>query len=140
MVTTLLALTLFLTAPPENDDHQQTPQDAVKAMNSLLVKQDFKTLYKKHCHKHLRDQLGEAEFVEYMKSDRGIAIVQLFAKVQSAIKNNKGDDFLIARPQEKKDEYEFILVHVEKLSSRKGQQWHLELKREDNQWKLTDTD
>ena len=140
MVTTLLALTLFLTAPPENDDHQQTPQDSVKAMNSLLVKKDFKTLYKKHCHKHLRDQLSEAEFVKYMKSDRGIAIVQLFAKVQSAIKNDKGDDFLIARPQEKKDEYEFILVHVEKLSSRKGQQWHLELKREDNQWKLTDTD
>lgn len=141
MLTTFLAVTLFLAVGAETDDNKkQTPNDAVKAMNTLLAKKDFKALHKTHCHKHLRDQLDEAKFVEYMKSDRGTAIVKLFAEVQGAIKDKKGEDVLISRPQENKDEYEYILVQVKKRPSRKGQQWHLELKKEDGKWKLMDTD
>ena len=142
MTATFLAVTLSLAIGAETGDANktQTPKGAVKAMNTLLAKKDFQTLYKTHCHKHLRDQLGEAQFVEYMKSDRGEAIVKLFTEVQSAIKDKKGENVLIARTQEEKNEYEFILVQVKALPSRKGQQWHLELKKEDGKWKLMDTD
>jgi hypothetical protein len=142
MTTTFFALTLLVAVGAETTDNskKQTPNDAVDAMYNLLLKKDFAAIYETHCHKHLRDQINKAQFVDYMKSDPGAAIVRLFADVQAAIKEKKGEDVLVARAQEKPDEYEFILVQVKKHPSRKGQQWHLELKREDGKWKLMDTD
>ncbi|RMF43487.1 MAG: hypothetical protein D6753_04995 [Planctomycetota bacterium] len=146
MTNLFLAVTLLLAVFAQADDDQkkrtrkQTPKDAVEAINKLLAKKEFRTLYRTYCHKYLRDQIGEAEFIEFMKGEPGAAIVQLFAEVQKAIKDKNGKDVLIARRQERKDEYEFILVQVKQMPSRPGQQWHLELKKEDGKWKLLDTD
>lgn len=142
MTTTFLALTLLVAigAGTTDNSKEQAPYDAVEAMHNLLLKKDFAAIYDTHCHKHLREQIGREQFVDYMKSDPGAAIIRLFADVQSAIKDKKGEDVLIARAPENPDEYEFILVQVKKGPSQKGQQWHLELKREDGKWKLIDTD
>ena len=142
MTAVCLAFAMFFTTvkESENDTKQQAPAAAVTKMNSVLAKKDFKAFYKTHCHKWLRDQISEDRFVEYMKSDAGQAITCLFVEVDKAIKQKKGNEILIARPQKKKNEYEFILVEAKESSSQKGRQWHLELKKEDGKWKLSDTD
>jgi len=109
-------------------------------MNALLAKKDFETFYRAHCHKHMRDQVDERRFVEYMKSERGSMIVALFEQVHDALKNKKGKDELIAQPHDAPDEYEYILVKLENSIRRNGEQWHLELQQEDGKWKLKDTD
>jgi len=141
MTTTIVALTLLVIAGAETTDadEKQTPNDAVAAVNVLLAQKDFAAFYDKYCHIHLRNQVTKQAFIEEMSSDRGAAMVRLFADVQAAIKAKKAEDVLIARVQEDADEYEYILVQVRKRPS-KGQQWHLEFKREDGKWKLMDTD
>lgn len=136
----LLVLTVLLCGEsgPADAEKKQTPSDAVAAMNGLLVKKDFTGFYKKHCHKHLRDQIDEAKFVELMKGERGEPMLKLFAEVQAAIKDKKGEDVLASR--QTGDEYEYVVVRVAKLKDRKGEQWHLELMQEDGKWKLKDTD
>ena len=127
--------------PVQTDaDKESNPHDAVAMMRSLLEKKDYKTLYQDHCHKRLRDQVSQEAFIAYLTRGRGTGIVDLFAEVDNAIKQMKGREILIAGPQEQPDEYEFILVQVKKRRTRKGQQWHLELKKEDGKWKLIDTD
>ncbi len=139
---TLLAIAISLAAPPETEDGDKTPtvSETVAVMNSLFVKREFGEFYKTQCHKHLRDQVDEQEFIECMKGKDGAAILNLFSEVLDAIKQQKGEDVLIARPQDDPDEYEFILVQVRDSRSRGGRQWHLELKKEDGRWKLMDTD
>mgnify|MGYP001590546353 CR=1 FL=1 len=134
------ALTLLLcgVSAPADAGQEQTPNEAVAAMNGLLVKKDFAGFYKEHCHKHLRDQIDEAKFVELLKGERGGPMLTLFAEVQAAIKDKKGEDVLASR--QNGDEYEYAVVRVAKLKDRKGAQWHLELMKEDGKWKLKDTD
>ncbi len=131
---------VIVTAAGMDAGKAPAPNAAVAAMRSVLVAGEFNAFYNVHCHKHLRDQVDEKEFVEAMRGKRGEAIVNLFVEVDDALKGGKGEQVVIARSQEEPDEYEFILVQVKRSPSRKGQQWHLELKKEDGKWKLQDTD
>ncbi|ADB14961.1 hypothetical protein Psta_0266 [Pirellula staleyi DSM 6068] len=134
------AMLVAFAADPTNNAATHTPVGAVEAMNAILIKQDFAAFYDNHCHQHLRGQIDKKRFVDYMKSEAGAAIIKLFADVHAAITQKAGEDVLIARKSDKPDKYEFCLVQVESLPARKGQQWHLELQIEDDQWKLVDTD
>lgn len=136
----VLSLVLGATAQAEDETVTQTPSESVGEMNALLAKGDFKSFYEMHCLKHVHDQMSEKQFVDYMKNDSGAAVIKLFSQVDKAIREKAGEDILIARPQEKADEYEFILVEVKKRRSKIGEQWHLELKKVDGRWKLLDTD
>jgi len=141
-MTSLLAAVLLIVASHNADDNdtKQTPADAVATMNFMLASGDFTESYMSHCHKHLRDQIDENGFVKFMQSPRGKAIVDLFAAVEAAVKRKSGQDVVVAQRQENADEYEFILVQVKERFPRDGEQWHLELKIEDGEWKLMDTD
>lgn len=137
----LLALVLSLGCIVANDDAKpKSPNDAVADMAAVLAEKDFKKFYNERCHGHLRMQLNEEEFIEYMQSDAGDAIVNLFHEVLKAIEEGKGLDVLIARHEESPDAYEYILVEVKKSVRRNGEQWHLQLEKEDGVWKLLDTD
>lgn len=136
-IATMLAA---IAADPAHDAVKPTPVAAVEAMNAILITQDFATFYDNHCHKHLRDQIDKEQFVDYMKGEAGTAIVKLFANVHAAISQKAGEDVLVAREQDKSNKYEFCLVQVANLPVRRGQQWHLELQLEGDQWKLVDTD
>lgn len=100
-MTTLFTMAILLSVPAEADhiDAKHSPSEAVAVMNALLVKNDFRAFYKAHCHQHMCDQIDEKRFVEHMKGDRGAVIVKLFAGVQNAITEKKGEDVLIAQPQ-----------------------------------------
>jgi hypothetical protein len=131
---------LISTLAAAANDPKPTPAKAVEAMHELLAKQKFATFYEKHCHEHMRRQIEKDQFVEFMKGESGLPIIQLIADVHSGLNQKKGEDVLIGREVEGADEYEFILVPAMKMRTGKGQQWHLELKLEEGQWKLKDTD
>jgi hypothetical protein len=141
-MTTLFAAVLLVMAPTNADDGdtKHTPEDAVAIMRSLLAKGEFRTFYDSHCHRHLRDQVDGKRFVEFMRSPRGKPILDLFVAVDTAVKEKRGRDVLIAQHQDNADEYEFILPQVKSRYPGDGQQWHLELMKEDDRWKLKDAD
>ncbi len=120
-----------------------TPQvAAVRAMRAVLAKGDYAGFYRDWCHPHIAAQVTAEEFVGHMKSDKGREIIRLYAEVLKHVDAKVGPEALIARPEEKEGQYEFILVSVKALSrgKRATQQWHLELGLHDGKWKLMDTD
>lgn len=122
---------------------KESPQvTAVRSMHSMLAVGKYEEFYRDWCHPHLQQQLSSKEFVEWMKSDKGKADVQLFADVVRAIDTKAGPDVLIAQAQKENDQYEFILVATskQKLAGRSGAQWHLEIQLHEGKWKLMDTD
>ena len=120
---------------------EETPQTtALRVMQKVLREKDWAGFYEKHAHPHLKDQLDLERFRKFMDGDKGKAIVTLFDEVLKAVDDKADESVLIARHNpENKDEYEYILVKVQK-SDRKGRQWHLELQLDGGQWKLMDTD
>lgn len=120
------------------EDSAQTA--ALRAMQAALKDRNWTLLHEKHCHPNLQAQIDLERFKKFMDGDKGKAIVDLFGEVLKAVDDKADEQTLIARPQEKKDEYEYILVKVQRDPDRKGRQWHLELKLDGGQWKLLDTD
>jgi hypothetical protein len=120
------------------DDEEQAKQ-AVAVMLAMLEKRDFAAFYRTHCHKHLRDQLSEQKFVEFMRSDQGKKLIEQFAAVREAIQQGKGNDTLFAQFNERDiEQYEFVLV--KERNSGGGRLWHLELQKEGGAWRLMDFD
>ena len=123
--------------------HQETPQVlALRDMQKILLKGQYEKFYREWCHPHLTKQLTLNEFVVYMKSEEGHAIVALYQDVLKAVDDASGPEILISQPEKDDGQYEFILVVIKKLSSkeRNKKQWHLELQLDNGIWKLLDTD
>ena len=138
-----MALALALGIPVNARAEGDSPQlAATRAMHAALKTADYATFYRDWCHPHIQEQLTAAEFVEWMKSEKGAAIARLIADVLAAIDGKAGAEVVVAQAQDKPEQYEYILVQVRKKSppERKGAQWHLELQLHDGQWKLMDTD
>jgi thiol-disulfide isomerase/thioredoxin len=122
---------------------EATPQlKAVEQMYSVLLKKDFASFYTDWCHPCLKEQIDKQHFIKWMQSNKGKAVIALYTEIIKAINNNSDQDVLITRLEEIKDEYEFILVKIKAKSytERAGAQWHLELQRHEDKWKLKDTD
>ena len=120
------------------DDEEQAKQ-AVAVMLPSLENGDFKTFYRTHCHKHIRDQLSEQEFINFMQSDKGKGVVDLFTAIVDAIQQGKGNDTLFADFDARDiQRYEFVLVKERRAGE--GRLWHLELQKEDGAWRLMDFD
>jgi len=119
-------------------DDESNAQQTVTKMHLLLSKREFATFYETQCHQHFRDQVGEGDFLDFIRGPKGKEFIQLIGAVQSAIEDDKGRDFLISRHSERDtDEYEFVLVRERHT---KGRRWHLELRKESGAWKLKDID
>jgi hypothetical protein len=120
------------------EDEEQANQK-VAAMLVELQKGEFATFYRTHCHKHVRDQMGEQEFIKFMQSDQGKKVVEIFRAVVDAIGQGKGNDTLFAQYNERDiKQYEFVLVKERHAGG--GRLWHLELQKEDGAWRLMDFD
>ncbi len=114
---------------------------ALRVMQGLLKTGKYAEFSREWCHPHLQQQLPGGSS-EWLKSANGKAVVRLYADVIRAIDAKAGPDTLIARPQTRPDQYEFILVAIRNQSpaARTGAQWHLELQLHQGRWKLMDTD
>jgi len=126
-----------------NETDRDTPQvAAIRSIHSALLKGDHAAIYVDWCHPHLQKQLDENEFVKGMESDFGKAVTQLFTDVLKAVDEKAGPDEVLAQPQEEEDQYEFILVPLEKQGRGRprGVLWHLELQLHKGKWKLMDVD
>ena len=132
----------FISTPAAAAEKESAQVAAVRSMHSVLAAGKYQEFYRDWCHPHLQRQLGAKEFAEWMKSDKGKAVVRLYASVIGAIDTKAGSDTLIARAEEQKDKYEFILVATGKQNAadRAGAQWHLEIQLHEGKWKLMDTD
>jgi hypothetical protein len=120
------------------EDEEQANQK-VTAMLGLLENGDFAEIYRTHCHKHVRDQMSEREFNDFMQSDQGKKVVELFRAVVDAIGQGKGNDTLFAQFNERDiKQFEFVLVKERQAGG--GRLWHLELQKEDGAWRLMDFD
>jgi hypothetical protein len=138
-ITTVAVLLAIASAAAEKDTAQVA---AIRSMHAALVTGKYADFYRDWCHPHLREQLTVEEFDKWMASEKGKAILKLYADVIRAIDTKAGPDVLISRAQDKPDQYEFILVALRKTSAsdRAGAQWHLELQLHEGKWKLMDTD
>lgn len=138
-VSLAVASSLAFTSLALGDDSPQV--SAVRAFQRVASGNDWATLYADHCHPHIQMQVTADGFVKVMDSDKGKAIVALFEDVLAAVDSKADAATLISQPTpDRENEYEFILVKVRQKPTRKGQQWHLELKLDQGSWKLMDTD
>ena len=137
----LLLLTPLSTAGPEDEKAAK----ALRIMNGLLLKKDYDTFYKEHCHQHIKKQMSLAQMKEAMNTEPGTLLAGLFAAAIKALDDQAGKDVLVAQVQEDPDEYEFNLekrrpsLAPEDLGKPK-QMWRIELKKEDGRWKFMDMD
>jgi len=125
------------------EEPDETPQESISKSLALLKEKDFEGFYDSRCHEHLRKQVSKEKFVKAMQGPRGTSITGLYTRVAKFIQSEADDDELIQRKQEHDDEYEFILVEVKEArmnGQRKDEQWHLELRLENMNWKLADSD
>lgn len=122
---------------------EDTPQvKALRAMQKVIKDKDWGKLYTDFAHPHLREQLDLDKFKAFMNGPKGQPVADVFDEVLKAVDSKADKTVLLAQPQEKEGEYEFILVKLKNLppAERKGRQWHLELGLDDGRWKLLDTD
>lgn len=135
-----VASVLFAFSYALPEEPKQTPTEVVTKGLKLLTEKKFDEFYDSHCHQYLRKQVSRDDFVKSMGGPRGVVTLELYENVARLIKSKAGTDDLIQRKQEAEDEFEFILVKVKANPTKEMQQWHLELKIEDREWKLMDTD
>ncbi len=134
-----IALAVPRTLAEEKEPAQVT---AIKSMHGMLTAGKYGDFYRDWCHPHLQGQLSAEAFGLWMQSDKGKAVVALYAEVIRGVDSKAGADVLIAQPQAEKNQYEFILAAVRKQKSfeRAGAQWYLEIQLHEGKWKLVDTD
>lgn len=135
-----VALVLCASGYALAEEPKQSPAEVVTKGLKLLSDKKFGEFYDSHCHQHLRKQVSRENFVKSMGGPRGVVTLKLYENVARLIKSKAGTDDLIQRKQEAEDEFEFILVKVKANPTQEMLQWHLELKIEDKEWKLMDTD
>ena len=141
LLNTLLAAlsSLGVASLALGDDSPQVA--AIRAFQKAAEAKDWANFYEEYCHPHLQKQIASDDFAKFMDGDGGKAIVGMIHDILVAVDAEADAATLISQETpDEKTEYEFILVKIRRKPTRKRQQWHLELKLDNNKWKLLDTD